>query len=260
MSGVSAVAWIVTAFLLPYVIAVDVLVGGVAIGMFARWRATPEHRLAGAALRRALPATLYAVAASGVAALAVIRSAYPAAVIKGGVSVSGPGLVPALVHLFLGACAVTGLSMALAARRVMPTPETAGWLERSGASWAALCTFLNLLVGVIVMVRLPHATAIRFTGADLEAMLVFAVGILAALLALGFFAMSLTLPWPRAYLAAGAVAVLMTLVAMLRMREDVRGATIALLPSLRTIAFAVLLDVVAVAALFRAWRAFITRG
>jgi len=166
--------------------------------------------------------------------------------------------MPGLFHLVLGACAVTGLSMALAARRAMPTPQTARWLERSGASWAALCTFLNLLVGVIVMVRLPHATAIRFTGADLEAMLVFAVAVLAAILALGFFAMSLTLPWPRAYLTAGAVVLLLTLVAMLRMREDVRGAAVALFPSLRTIAFALLLDVVALAALFRAWRAFAT--
>ena len=256
MGPAVAVAWIVTAFLLPYVIAVDVLVGGVVIGLYARWRATPEHRLANAALWRALPATLYAVAASGVGALAVIRSAYPAAVVKGGVAVSGPALVPGLVHLVLGACAVTGLAMALAARRAMPTPETARWLERSGAGWAAACTFLNLLVGVIVMVRLPHATAIRFTGADLEVMLVFAAAVLSAILALGFFAMSLTLPWPRAYLVAGAGALLLTLVAMLRMREDVRGAAVAFLPSLRTVAFALLLEGIALAALVRAWRAF----
>jgi hypothetical protein len=106
------------------------------------------------------------------------------------------------------------------------------------------------------MVRLPHATSIRFTGADLEAMLVFAVAVLSAILALGFFAMSLTLPWPRAYLVAGAVALLTALVAMLRMREEVRGAAVAFLPSFRTMAFAALLDGVAIAALFRAWRAF----
>jgi len=107
-----------------------------------------------------------------------------------------------------------------------------------------------------VMLRLPHASAIRFTGADLEMMLVFALAVLSALLALGFVAMSLALPWPRAYLWAGTVMLLVTLLAMLRMREDVRGAAVALTPSTATVGFAVLLDLVAIAALSRAWRAF----
>ncbi len=256
MSGVSTTAWMVTAVLLPYVVAVNLIVGGLIIEVYARWRRTPEHLLESAALRRALPATLYAVAAAGVSALAVIRSAYPAAVIKGAVTVSGAALVPGMLHLVLGACATAGLAVALAARHAAPAPAAARWLERSGASWTALCTAANLLVGVVVMVRLPHASAIRFTGADLEMMLVFAMAVLSALLALGFVAMSLTLPWPRAYLWAGTVMLLVTLVAMLRMREDVRGAAVAFTPSAGTMAFAVLLDLVAIAALSRAWRAF----
>jgi hypothetical protein len=256
MSGVSATAWIVTAVLLPYVVAVNLIVGGLIIGVYARWRATPEHLLERAALRRALPATLYAVAAAGVSALAVIRSAYPAAVIKGAVTLSGASLVPGLIHLVLGACAVAGLAVALAARHAAPSPGAARWLERSGASWTVLCTAANLLVGVVLMLRLPHASAIRFTGADLEMMLVFALAVLSALLALGFVAMSLALPWPRAYLWAGTVMLLVTLLAMLRMREDVRGAAVALTPSTATVGFAVLLDLVAIAALSRAWRAF----
>lgn len=256
MGSAVAVSWIVTAVLLPYVVAVNLLVGGLIIGVYARWRGTPAHLLESTALRRALPATLYAVAAAGVSALAVIRAAYPASVIKGAVTASGAALVPGMLHLVLGACAIAGLAVALAARKAAPTAAASRWMERSGASWTALCTAANLLVGVVVILRLPHASAIRFTGADLEMMLVFALAVLAALLALGFVAMSLTLPWPRAYLWAGAVMLLVTLVAMLRMREDVRGAAVALPPSAGTVAFSVLLDVVAIAALVRAWRAF----
>jgi hypothetical protein len=252
-----ASAWIVTLFLLPYVIAVDLLVGGLAVSLHARWRGATVHRALRARMRRALPAVLYAVAVSGVGALTIIRSSYPGAEAIGWVGMRDGTRVPALAHLLLAACAVTGTAVALAARHAGGIARTDGRaLARYGAGWGMFCTLGNLLVGVLWMLRLPHETALRFTGADTGAMLVFSVAVTAAVLSLGFLAMSLTVPGPSGYLDAGAVGLFATLVAMVWMREVVRGASPAAMPTWTALAFAGVLALIALAALRGAWRAF----
>ncbi len=252
-----AAAWMVTLFLLPYVIAVDLLVGGLAVSLHARWRGATVHRALRARMRRALPAILYAVAVSGVAALTILRSSYAGAAAVGWVGMRDATRAPAVVHLLLAACAVTGTAVALAARHAAAITAADGRaLARYGAGWGMFCTLGNLLAGVLWMLRLPHETALRFTGGDTGAMLVFSVAVTAAVLSLGFLAMSLTVPGPSGYIDAAAVGLFATLAAMVWMREVVRGATAAAMPTWTALAFAGVLALIALAALRSAWRAF----
>jgi hypothetical protein len=147
--------------------------------------------------------------------------------------------------------------LAQAARTMDPSrAELRRWLVRHGALWAAACTLVNLFAGVLWMAALPHATAIRFTGADTGVMITFAWALIAAILALGFIAMSLTMADPWAYLHAGTVALAITLVGMVRMREALRPPLPELPVDFATAGFAGVLLVAGVGLLVRASRVF----
>jgi hypothetical protein len=250
---------VVTLSMLLYFVAVDALVGGAAVAINAWRRRTPDHRQLLGRLGRALPWAVLAVVVLGGAAALVLRMRY-----GGGFrDVAMPprfdddAAVPRTLHLLLAACAVAGVLIARASRRIDPAlAPFRRWLARHGALWAMLCTLANLLVGVLWMAALPHETTIRFTGAETQAMLTFSWALIAAILALGFVAMSLTVTDPRRYLDAGSIMLLVTLVGMVRMREALRPALPAEPLGWAAVAGACALMALGVTALLRARGAF----
>jgi hypothetical protein len=162
----------------------------------------------------------------------------------------------------LAAVAVSGTAVAWLARRLEPADVAVRtWFARHGAVWSTLATATNMLVGVAWMMRLPHDSVIRFTGADTSAMLTFSLAIVAGILALGFTAMSLTVHDPRRYLDAAVGALLVTIVAMVGMREMLRPvlvqgpAPVGAVP----LAAACALMAFGTCTLLQAWRVFVGR-
>ena len=257
----TAMVWAVTTpVLLLYFLAIDALVGGTVLLINARVRTTAHHRELSARLARALPLAGIAAAALGCALLVLLRGTHGpdlhGVLMLPTIDGSAAG-IPRLLHLALAACAVTGVMVARIARRCGPADASfRAWLVRHGATWAMFCTLANLLVGVLWMAGLPHETAIRFTGADTHVMVTFAWALVAAILALGFIAMSFTVADPRHYLDAGSIALLVTLVGMVRMREALRPAAETMPPSAATLGLTVALAAAGTFALARAARAF----
>lgn len=250
---------VVTLSMLLYVVAVDAVVGGAAVAINAWRRGTPEHRQLLGRLGRALPWAVLAVVVLGGAAALVLRMQYGGGVDEVAMPprVGDGAAIPRTLHLLLAACAVAGALLARAAGRIDATREPfRRWLVRHGASWAMFCTLANLLVGVLWMAALPHETIIRFTGAETQAMLTFSVALIAAILALGFVAMSLTVTDPRRYLDAGSIMLLVTLVGMVRMREALRPVLPAEPLGWAAVAGACALMALGVFALLRAREAF----
>jgi hypothetical protein len=257
MSGAWATDLLTTVALLVYFVALDATVGGAIIALNARRRWTLDHRRLAGAILRALPWTGLALAAAGSASLVLLRARYGA---SAGEVAMLPGLAaPAagsrLAHLLLAACAVAGVLVAQAGRS-LGAAESSRWVTRHGAIWAMFCTMANLLVGVLWMSALPRGEALRFTGADTGVMMTFAVALVAAILALGFVAMSLTVTDPRRYLDGGTVMLVVTLAGMVRMREALRPDAVAAPPDRVAAGIVVLLLSVAVWALVRARAAF----
>jgi hypothetical protein len=248
-----------TAALLLYFLALDTLAGGSVLAVNAWLRGTPPHRQLLRRLRRLLPLAGAATALLGASALVVIRATHgPDATFVIPAGIAERGAIPRLLHVLIASVAVTGL---LAARSAsgLDHADTAfrAWLARHGALWSTLATLGNMLVGVLWMMRLPHETMIRFTGADTAAMLTFSVAIVAGMMALGFTAMSLTVRDPRGYLDAALATLLVTVVAMVRMREMLRpGVAPGAIVPWGSVVVACALLVGGTYALLRAWRGF----
>jgi hypothetical protein len=245
-----------TIALLAYVVAVDALAGGVLLAAHSWTRRGAEHAELVARFRRAVPWLAISTVALGTGAWLVVRARYGA---EGAMPprLGDPAALPRAVHMALAACAVAGVLMAQAARLIEPSRAAFGrWLARRGALWAMLCTLLNMLAGVVWMAALPRETVIRFTGADTGVMITFAWALIAAILALGFVAMSLTVARPWGYLHAGTIALAITLVGMLRMREALRPAVAPQPLDPTTVAAALALLVAGCVLLARAARTF----
>jgi hypothetical protein len=217
-------ATLTTFTLLLYFLALDTLAGASVLAANAWLRGTPPHRELLLRLRRLLPPAAVATALLGAAALVLIHATHgPDAASALPAGNAERGAIPRLLHVVLAAVAVSGLLVARSALGLEPADAAArAWLARHGALWSMLATLGNMLVGVLWMMRLPHETMIRFTGADTAAMLTFSIAIVAGILALGFTAMSLTVRDPRRYLDAAVVTLFVTLLAMVRMRELLR--------------------------------------
>lgn len=245
-----------TLVLLAYVIAVNAMVGGSLLAAHSYVHRGDMHAALIARFRRAFPSLVFAAIALGTAASLIVHARHGGA----GLMLPGRGdraAVARAVHLGLAACAVAGVLFANAASAVDPTRVVfRRWLARHGAFWATLCTLANMLAGVVWMAALPRDTVIRFTGADTGLMITFAWALVAAILALGFIAMSLTVTDPRAYLRAGTVALGITLVGMVRMREALRPSLPVQALDAPTVIGACVLVVAGGVLLSRAWRSF----
>jgi hypothetical protein len=136
-------------------------------------------------------------------------------------------LVPRYLHFVLSAIAIAALVLAVSGHlRRAKEPEFAAWAVRFGLGWFAVGTILNSAAGTWWMLRLPDDTARRLLGGDAYATAAFVVGTLAGLVALGsaLVARATTRPSPLVWTTTGAT--LVSLVAMVLIRDSVRQAAL----------------------------------
>ena len=247
-------------FLLIYFVSFDLTLGGAILAANARWRATPDHRALARRIVSAMPwvAAAWALAAGGVVVLLT----------SGGQTLghmalvpewTARGTLPRLLHVALAAVAIAGFAVAygsLVIRR--DDPLFGRWLARHGLVWFVLCSTLNVPMGGAWLVKLPRPVLERLEGGDTIAMAAISAGVIAAILALGFGALAAVLAEPRGYLHATGVALGITLIAMVIVREQLRPAAGASVDAGRGV-MAALLTAVAAWCWWRARSAFVRR-
>ena len=140
-------------------------------------------------------------------------------------NLSDPTLWPRWLHMMLGAVGVGGLGLVLFGFLPSNASSDAGRLARRiGAQASAGATALNVLVGLWFVTRLPSGTLERFLGGD-----VFATTILVTGVVLAFGTVVMLVLLARADASArlalgGAGGLLLTVIAMLFVRDQVRTA------------------------------------
>lgn len=143
-------------------------------------------------------------------------------------AIADPQLVPRYLHMVLGAIAVTGAVIALigVARRAKDE-ASARFLMKRGALWFIVPTALNIGTGLWWLVALPRETMLRFMGRDAVATGSLAVGLLLALASFAMMTMTLVKSEPAGLIKGASHALLVTLVAMVLMRDQVRQGALA---------------------------------
>jgi hypothetical protein len=134
-----------------------------------------------------------------------------------------PTLLPRWLHFLTGAIAVAGMAVSLlgmGTRRLRP--EFGEWAMRHGAHWFTAATTVGVGAGAWWLVTLPRPVMLRFMGLGGIATATFAVGIVAGLAALLLGAMAIRPPASAKLVGSAAAALLVTLVAMVFMRDQVR--------------------------------------
>ncbi len=138
-----------------------------------------------------------------------------------------PTVWPRLLHVLFGLIALTGLYVAiLGARRLKLEPERGRWQYRSGATWFAGATIVNICIGVWRFVDIPGTERKIFIGGALFPTIVFAVGLVAAVVALACALLGINSLRPGPYLYAAASGLLLTLVSMTIIRDQARDAAL----------------------------------
>ena len=117
---------------------------------------------------------------------------------------------------------------------------------------------MNLPIGGAWLVKLPRPVLERLEGGNSVAMAAISIAVIGAIFAVGFGALAAVLPEPRAYLHATAVSLVITLAAMVMVREQLRPAGGAPLDAARITA-AILLTAAAGGCLWLASSAFVRR-
>lgn len=249
--------WILS--LLIYFVSLDLTVGGLILAANARWRATPDHH----ALRRRMFAALPWTTASWVlaaGALLVVLATGDSAV---GTMIlpqrADRDIVPRVLHMCLAAVAVPGFAVAYSSLGIRrEDPRFARWLARHGLVWFVLCSAMNVPIGGAWLVKLPRPVIERLEGADTMAMAAISIAVIGAIFAVGFGALAAVLAEPRGYLHATAVSLVVTLIAMVVVREQLRPAgEIPMSPA--RVALAALMVAAALGCLWRAWSSFVAQ-
>ena len=138
-----------------------------------------------------------------------------------------PGVYPRFLHVMLGAVALAGLYVALlGVRRLALEPEQGRWQYRSGATWFAGTTLVNMAVGLWWLLALPREQMTALMGGSLAATIAFGVGFLAALMALAHSLLGVNSLKPAPMLWGAAGALLATILAMVLVRDAVRDAAL----------------------------------
>jgi uncharacterized membrane protein (DUF485 family) len=141
-----------------------------------------------------------------------------------------PTLVPRHLHMLLGSTAVAGGGLAALGlwwgRRDRALRE---WAVHRGSAWLVISTLLNLVVGFWWLLALPRDLLIRFMGRDPFAATALMLGIVTGMVALAAFALAWRGATPAPAVRGGIVALLLTLVAMVLTRDQVREAAMALM-------------------------------
>lgn len=135
-------------------------------------------------------------------------------------------LVPRYFHMLFGAIALAGLFVGLygVARRSSDL-EHARWAMRFGAFWFAGATALNILSGVWWLGVLPQEVMFRFMGRSPYASVVLGIGILLGFASAGLMLGALFSDVPEKGVMRATGTTLLTLVAMILARDEVRRGT-----------------------------------
>jgi len=138
-----------------------------------------------------------------------------------------PTLIPRFLHMMVGAIAVAGLYVAIrGARRLRLEPEQGRWQYRSGATWFAGATLVNMALGVWWLLALPKEQMMTLMGGSLPASIAFGVALAAALLALCGALLGINSVKPGPYLWGTAGALVAVFAGMAIMRDAIRGAAL----------------------------------
>jgi hypothetical protein len=138
-----------------------------------------------------------------------------------------PTVLPRFLHMFLGAIAVTGLYLAIrGARRIRFEPEQGRWQFRSGATWFAGATIVNMVVGLWWLVDLPKDEMTALMGGNMFGSIALGLGLLAGLASLALALLGINSLKPGRYLWGAACALVVTLLCMIVMRDVIRDAAL----------------------------------
>jgi hypothetical protein len=143
-------------------------------------------------------------------------------------NVADATFIPRFLHMVLGAVAVAGMVIAVVgAARAHRDSELGRWAVRHGAAWFSGATSVNLLAGIWWLVALPRETLLAFMRQDPLAALVFAVGVILALVLLAMMVVAIQMPNPCAIVKGSAWALAFTVAFMAVTRDELRRAAVA---------------------------------
>jgi len=138
-----------------------------------------------------------------------------------------PTLLPRFLHVVLGSLAVSGLALAIAGATMQTRrPAFASWLVRHGVFWFGGATVANFVPGFWWLAVLPRDTLLRFMGQDAVATTWFGLGIVAALGALAHAVQAAVGRQSPRVLAAAGGSLVVSLVAMVLVRDTARSASL----------------------------------
>lgn len=134
-------------------------------------------------------------------------------------------LFPRYLHMLLGAIAIAGLGVAIYGRWCEKTDHEHGvWAMRFGALWFSGATALNVVVGFWWLLALPREVMVRFMARSATATGSIAIGAVAGIVALLLGAMASRAAEPRPLVMPAVVSTVLTLIAMIIARDEVRKA------------------------------------
>jgi len=138
-------------------------------------------------------------------------------------NLADPTLIPRFLHMLLGAVAVAGLVVCLlGAANLAKDREHARWAIRYGALWFVVPTALNFLAGLWWLGMLPRDVMLRFAGKSVIATSSLTLGALFGLGALIMMTLSINAKEPEKLVKGSAWSLVLTLVAMIFSRDQVR--------------------------------------
>jgi hypothetical protein len=106
-------------------------------------------------------------------------------------------------------------------------PEFGLWAMRHGALWFSSVTGINLLAGFWFLFALPRDVGSRFMGQDGLATALLALGVVAGIGTMVMMFLAVNAPRPEGLVRGGISGLLLTLVAMILIRDQVRQASLA---------------------------------
>ncbi len=136
-------------------------------------------------------------------------------------------VLPRFLHMLFGAIAVTGLYLAIrGARRIRLEPEQGRWQFRSGATWFAGATIVNMVIGLWWLIGLPKEQMMSLMGGNLLGSIALGLGLLGGLVSLALALLGINSLKPGRYLWGAACALVVTLLCMIVMRDVIRDAAL----------------------------------
>ena len=143
---------------------------------------------------------------------------------------SESSLLPRYLHLILGALAVSGLGLAVLGLRKQEAAYRQ-WLIDQGIALFAVATLLNFAVGFWFVAKLPVPMRLAFIGGSGFATVLLGIGILLPLAAVAHLILAKASKCPQRMLMIGVSCGVLTVAAMVLMRDVVRD--LALAPEFR---------------------------